>query len=48
VTFAAGLIGLLLVQAEPMLLVIGVAVWLGVMILLGLALWLAERGRTAP
>jgi hypothetical protein len=48
VTFAAGAIGLLLVRAEPMLLVIAGAVWLGLILLVWLALWFAERGRPAP
>jgi hypothetical protein len=47
VSFAAGLIGLLLVRAEPMLFEIAAAVWLGLTLLLGLALWFAERGRPA-
>ena len=46
VSWTAGFIGLLLVRAEPMLLVIALAGWVLLMLLLGLMLWLAHRGVT--
>ena len=45
-SFMVGAIGLLIVQANPLILVVILAGWLVVMVLLGLALWSVERGRT--
>jgi hypothetical protein len=44
---AVTVIALLLIEAEPMLLVVAVTGWLLLMTLVGLGLWLAHRGTTS-
>ena len=45
-SFMVGAIGLLLVEANPLILVVMVGGWMVVMVLLGLTLWSVERRRT--